>query len=197
MERQLPFSQWEGKMRAWNEWIRDSIKRINGEIPTKTLVNRGMKVGNNFNRQQGFYIDPTHCFLIEIGNNVTFSVRVTVLAHDASTKNVLGYTRIGKVVIGDNVFVGANATILPNTRIGNNSVIGANSVVTKDVPANSVVAGNPARVIGSLENFVGRNRELLDNKKKFGKEYRFSSKMTEQQKKEIREAVEQGIAFIE
>ena len=133
-----------------------------------------MKVGTDFNRQQGSYIDPTHCFLIEIGNNVTFSIRVTVLAHDASTKKSLGYTKIGRVVIGDNVFVGANATVLPNVIIGNNSVIGANSVVSKDVPENCVVAGNPARVICGLEEFKTKNLNLMKRSKVFGKEYRFS-----------------------
>ena len=72
--------------------LKDIIRRIIGEVPTKTLIKRGLKVGDNFNRQQGCFIDPTHCFLIEIGNNVTFSIKVTLLAHDASTKMLIGYT---------------------------------------------------------------------------------------------------------
>ena len=51
------------------EKVKDIIKRINGEVPTSTLKKRGMKVGNNFNRQQGCFIDPSHCFLISIGDN--------------------------------------------------------------------------------------------------------------------------------
>lgn len=179
------------------EAIKDIAKRMNGESSTRALINRGLKVGKNFNRQQGSYIDPTHCFLIEIGNNVTFSIRVTLLAHDASTKKSIGYTKIGKVIIGDNVFVGANATILPNVVIGDNVVIGANSVVTKDIPTNCVAAGNPAQVIGSIEEFTQRNNKRLEKAQKFGKEYRFSKSMTEEKKKEIREAVQQGIAYID
>ena len=177
--------------------VKNIVKRINGEVLTSTLVKRGMRVGNNFNRQQGSYIDPTHCFLIEIGNNVTFSIRVTVLGHDASTKKSTGYTKIGKVIIGDNVFVGANATILPNVKIGDNSIIGANSVVTKDIPANCVAAGNPVKIICSLEEFLNRNQEKMETAQKFGREYRFSKKITEEKKEEMKCAVKNGMAYID
>lgn len=177
--------------------VKNIVKRINGEVLTSTLVKRGMRGGNNFNRQQGSYIDPTHCFLIEIGNNVTFSIRVTVLAHDASTKKSTGYTKIGKVIIGDNVFVGANATILPNVKIGDNSIIGANSVVTKDIPANCVAAGNPVKIICSLEEFLNRNQEKMETAQKFGREYRFSKKITEEKKEEMKCAVKNGMAYID
>ncbi len=53
----------------------------------------------------------------------------------------------GKVVIGENVWIGEHAAILPGVTIGDNAIIGANAVVTKDVPANAVVGGNPARII--------------------------------------------------
>ncbi|SDE22415.1 sugar O-acetyltransferase [Niabella drilacis] len=56
-----------------------------------------------------------------------------------------------EVTIGDNVWVGGNVTILPGVHIGNNCVIGAGSVVTKDVPPDSFAAGNPARVIRTIQ----------------------------------------------
>ena len=124
--------------------FRNIIMLLNREIPTEVLIKRGMKVGKDFNRQQGCFLDPTHCFLITIGDDVTMSIRVTVMAHDASTKRSLGFTKIGLVTIGNGSFIGQNSTILPNVKIGDNCIIGAGSVVTKDVPNDSVYAGNPA-----------------------------------------------------
>ena len=66
----------------------------------------------------GYELDPSHCWLIEIGDNVTFGPHVQVLAHDASMHNVLGYTKIGRVRIGNNVFIGAGSIVLPNVQIG-------------------------------------------------------------------------------
>lgn len=57
----------------------------------------------------------------------------------------------GNIIIEDNVWIGEGCVILPNVKIGQNSVIGANTVVTKDVPRNSIVVGNPGRVIRQIE----------------------------------------------
>ena len=75
---------------------------------------------------------------------------VQILAHDVSTKRNLGYTKIGKVSIGNDVFIGRGTIILPNVRIGNNVVIGAGSIVTSDIPDNSIAVGNPCRVIREI-----------------------------------------------
>lgn len=106
-----------------------------------------MVVGKNFNRMHGVILDDSHCWLITVGDNVTMAPRVHILAHDASTCHHLGYARIGRVDIGDNVFIGADAVVLPGVSIGSDSVIGANSTVTKSIPSGVVAAGNPAKVI--------------------------------------------------
>ena len=175
--------------------VKDIIRTIIGEVPTKKLIKRGLKVGENFNRQQGCFIDPTHCWLIEIGNNVTMSIRVVLMAHDASTKNSLGYTKIGKIKIKDNVFLGANTIVLPNVTIGENSVIGANSVVTKDVPPNSVVAGNPARVISSIKEYKEKNEVQMSNNV-FGEEYTMRANVDNDKKAEMNKILEKGIGYI-
>ena len=101
--------------------------------------------------------------------------------------------------VGDNFYANFDCVILdvgPVT-IGDNCVIGANSVVTKNVPENTVVTGNPARVVCSLSEFREKNGALMENTKVFGREYRFSKRLTEEQKNEMREAVSNGIAFID
>ena len=64
-----------------------------------------------------------------------------ILAHDACRRLK------ADVFIGDNCFIGSKAIILPGVRIGNEVIVGAGSVVTKDIPSNCIVAGNPARII--------------------------------------------------
>ena len=100
--------------------------------------------------------------MISIGDDVTLT-GVTLLTHDASLKKMIGYSKFGKVVIGDMVFAGKNTTILPNVTIGNHVIIGAGSVVTRDIPSGSVAVGNPCRVIGSFEDYVEKNKALMEN----------------------------------
>lgn len=178
-------------------FINNIISLINREIPLDKLKKRGLKVGNNFSKQQGCFIDPTHCFLIEIGNNVTFSIRVVLLAHDASSCKLIEMAKIGKIIIRDNVFIGANATILPNVEIGENSIIGAGSVVTKSIPPNSVVAGIPARVISTVDEYKEKLQNLKTETISFGEEYTMRKNVDEVKKQELKEAVNKhGICFI-
>ena len=105
-------------------------------------------------------IDCCFPYLIKIGNNVTIT-SATVLAHDASTKKELGYTKVGRVDIGNNVFIGVGAIILCTTRIGNNVIVGAGTVVAKDVPDNVVIAGNPWRIICSYKEYMERQKKRM------------------------------------
>lgn len=176
--------------------LRELKRFINGEISTKRLMKNGMKVGDNFHRGARCFIDPSHCFLISIGDNVTMSVGVTVLAHDASTEKLLGYTKIGQVDIRNNVFIGANSIILPNVTIGNNSIIGAGSVVTRDVPDNAVAAGNPAKVLMSIEQYMEKNQKLMDAARLFPEEYTMRHHVTDDMKKEMLQETTGKISFI-
>ena len=65
----------------------------------------------------------------------------------------------GKVVIGDYVYIGANALIMPGVTIGNNVLVAAGSVVTKSIPEGVVVAGNPARIICTIDEYYERNKQ--------------------------------------
>lgn len=177
-------------------FFRKIIMLLNREVPTETLINRGMMVGENFNRQQGCFLDPSHCFLITIGDDVTMSIRVTVMAHDASTKKTLGYTKIGQVHIGNHVFIGANATILPGVTIGDYAVIGAGSIVAHDVSARTVVAGVPAKEICGVDEYVARFQSQMDETNMFGDEYRMGYGLDESRKKELLAATDGKIAFI-
>lgn len=95
---------------------------VNCEETIDDLRRRGVKIGENVHVFSA-NIDGGHGFLVEIGNNVTIT-NATILTHDASTKKFLGYSKVGKVKIGDNVFVGYGSIVLPGVTIGNNVIIG-------------------------------------------------------------------------
>ena len=164
-----------------------------GTVNIEKLKKKGLKIGDNFYYREGAYIDPSHCFLISIGNNSGFSSNVTVLAHDSSPFLYTGYTKIGQVHIGDKVFIGANVTILPGVTIGDNVVIGAGSVISRDIPSNEVWAGNPARRLCSLDEYLAR----FEKTKRFDKSYRVSASLSEEKKKELIAATANGFALIE
>ncbi len=106
-------------------------------------------------------IDMGEPYLLHIGNNVTIT-GVKILTHDASLKKNIGYSKTGKVHIGNEVFIGWGSIILPNTVIGNRVIIGAGCVVARDIPSNSVVIGNPCKIICSYDEYVQKNRKLME-----------------------------------
>jgi len=105
------------------------------------------------------YVDARLPYLLEIGNNVVISINVTILTHDATSAYAGDLIKVGPVTIHDHSFIGANTTILCNVSIGPDSIVGAGSVVSKDVPPNTVYAGNPARFVCSIDRFIKKHRE--------------------------------------
>ncbi len=160
-----------------------------------SLVKKGLKLGKNISIIEDFFFDPSHCFLISIGSNTTISPNVRLIAHDASTKKILGYTKIGKIDIGENCFLGDSVIVLPKVKIGSNSIIGSGSVVTKDIPPNSIVAGNPAKVISNLDEYKNKIKNIAENKKVFDKEYHIE-KLDNEKRKEIIQSIGNSIGFI-
>lgn len=177
--------------------VKELLYRLRGEYTTEKLISMGMKVGKNFVRLNGVILDPSHCWLIEIGDNVTMAPRVHILCHDASTKTFLNYTKIGRVTIGDNVFIGAESVLLPDVTIGSNVIIGANSTVTHDVPDNTVVAGSPARVLCSLDEYLAKEKTRMETAPCYGEDYTLRKDVSMEKRMEQKAALEGKIGYID
>lgn len=159
------------------------------------LVNNGLKIGKNVEIIDEFFFDPSHCYLISIGDNTTICPNVRLIAHDASTKRLVDYTKIGRIEIGNNCFIGDSTIVLPNVRIGDNVIIGAGSVVTKNIPKNTIAAGNPAKVIVSMADYRGKIERLQKNSKVFGQEYLINN-LDDVKRQELVDSTSEGIHFI-
>jgi len=150
------------------EIIRNKIYgcRADSQRYIEHLRSIGVQVGENVSiyTPTKTTIDEQYPWLITIGNNVKIAQGAVILCHDyawsvikSTTGAILGAS--GKVTIGNNVFIGMNAIIARNVTIGDNVIIGAGSVVTKDCQGNSVYAGNPARYIASLDDYVEKRQK--------------------------------------
>jgi acetyltransferase-like isoleucine patch superfamily enzyme len=124
------------------------------ETVIQTLREMGVRIGERCRvYTSNFGSEP---WLIRIGDHVCVSNDVTFVNHQLNWPFQDKYeslTGFGKIDILDNCQIGVGVTILPGVTIGPNAIVGAGSVVVKDVPPNSVAAGNPARVIRSLEEY--------------------------------------------
>ena len=177
-------------MKSLANFKRQIKNKIREYVETDILIQKGMVVGENFFRGKNVEIDYDFCWLIEFGNNVTLAPGVRVLAHDASIRRFLGYTRIGVVEIGDNVFVGADSIILPGVRMGSNIIVGAGSVVTSDLESNYVYAGNPAKKIYKMEEYLTKYQNVKNIYKE--NETFKNDKLTLDKKLEIKRQIKQN-----
>ncbi len=108
---------------------------------------------------------PSDPYLISIHNNVSVAAHANFITHDVIStvfenedkKNYPVY--LGTIEVFDNVFIGTNSSILYNTKIGPNAIVAAGSVVTKDVPEGTIVAGNPAKVVGDYYKLKEKRQE--------------------------------------
>lgn len=177
--------------------LRGLLQRLRGGTPIDVLVKRGLQIGTGVSIQPGVVIDPSHCWLITIGNNVTLAPQAYILAHDASTKRATGYTRIGRVSIGDETFIGARAVVMPGVTIGSNVVVAAGSVVTKNAPDGTIVGGNPAAIIGKTEEHIARHLAKMKARPPFDSSWTLRGGITPEQKRIMFEKLADGPGYVE
>lgn len=104
----------------------------------------------------------TEPYLITIGNNCAITKGVRISTHGGGRvvrSFAPDFDMFGKVLIEDWVYIGANSQIMPGVTIGEGALVAAGSVVTKSVPPHTVVGGNPARYICTVEEYYERNKK--------------------------------------
>ena len=140
---------------------------------TRFLSESGLFAGFGKNCKWFCRSIPEEPYMLKLHDNVVISARVNFITHDvindmlatkigANPGEVLSGYYMGTIEIFDNVVIGSDSTILYNTKIGPNAIIAAGSVVTKDVPDGAIVGGNPARIIGKMDDLLAKRKRLRD-----------------------------------
>lgn len=185
-------------MNTINKLLLDFIAKFKyGNFKRKLNKNvaNGLRLGKNVTIMPNVSIDDKYPYLISIGDNCSLSNGVLILAHDATTfKFTGGYSKIAKVEIKDNVYIGQNSIILPGVTIGPNVLVAAGSVVNKSIPPNSCVAGVPARIYAKFDEFIENHKNLIDERSFF--EYKDFSSPNDEFKENVKKLVENGHIYV-
>jgi acetyltransferase-like isoleucine patch superfamily enzyme len=146
---------------------RQIYRRIKGDeyvaknLTIKIANKMGIKIGENCRLfSKNFSTEP---FLIEVGNHVTITDNVQFITHDGGVwvfrEKYPDIDLFGRIIIGNNVFIGLGSIILLNTKIGDNSIIAAGSIVKGTFEPNSIIAGVPAKKISTIDQYFEKNKD--------------------------------------
>lgn len=178
-------SQLAGRFRRWR-----AVRRH------RALRALGMQIGHDVLLPFSTWIDVSHCYLISIGDHTGFGEECLILAHDAQMDEYLDAARIGRVTVHESCHIGARCVLLPNIEIGPRTIVGAGSVIARPLPPDTVCAGNPARVICSIDEYLQKHRERISRSPTF--DYRAYDiwQLTPARRAEVLEATAAGVAYI-
>lgn len=145
-----------------DEEIKDYMSGITGHevdesfslfVPFTADFGKNIKLGKNVFINSGCRFQDQGGITIGDGSLIGHNVVLATINHDYDPKN-RGTRHLQPIVLETNSWIGSNATILPGITIGENSIVAAGSVVTKNVPANTIVAGNPEKFMSNLEDKI-------------------------------------------
>ena len=136
--------------------------------PVKYYRKIGVKIGQGtkiYSKETDMF--SSEPWVVSIGDNCHITAGCRFLTHDGGIlifdkTQMDGFVLVGDITVGNNVYFGIRTIVMPGVNIGDNVIIGAGSIITKDIPSGSVVAGVPARVIKSTEEYLSK---ILDAKK--------------------------------
>ena len=168
------------------------MDRLRSEPNLERLVAQGLQLGVDAHISRPLYIDQLHPWLITIGDHVTIGPYAAIITHDTSLVQHTGQTRLGRVVLGNRVYIGVGAILLPGTTIGEDSVVGAGAVVHGQVPPASLAIGNPAK-ISPVKSAAAWQRASAARAPNWpDKGWTIFSGITEERKREQRDALANG-----
>jgi maltose O-acetyltransferase len=137
------------------------LARARTERRWRILRARGMHIGRDVWLPASTWIDDSYAYLIHIGDHCGFGEQCLLLAHDAQMDEFLDAARVGRIVIHESSHIGARTIVLSGVEIGPRTIVGAGSIVSRSLPPETVCAGNPARVLCSLEEYLQKQRERI------------------------------------
>lgn len=149
------------KMKKYYLYLLEKITKLLHKDPMEYKLERYRFYGANIGKNVRTFspISSAETYLISVGDNVTISSGVKFITHDNSIIKFCENATdlVGKIKIGSNCFIGMNSILLPGIEIGSNSVVAAGSVVTKKFPEGVIIGGNPAKIIGNVDDFIEKH----------------------------------------
>ncbi len=128
----------------------------------------GARIGQDIYIGSDVYVELDFVPLLTIEDGVVLAHGVSILLHDSALNNIAGEPiKFAQVILRRKCYVGANATILCGVEVGAGALVGAGVLVAQDIPAGAVAYGHPARMVGTVQDLIAKQRLQRANSKKF------------------------------